>query len=102
MFEFNNAFLKEIAYHTYSMRFGTFLYNSDSERMHQKVRHNTVSLWTYINTNIEKYKNPFYVPNDPAISNDKFYPDPLLINLRVWEDIHLEWGKLIDTTINPR
>eukprot|EP00466_Bigelowiella_natans_P011276 jgi/Bigna1/37148/e_gw1.18.106.1 len=47
-FEFNERFLSTIAFHTYSCRFGTFLFNTDRERDRFKVRKETTSLWSYL------------------------------------------------------
>eukprot|EP00511_Aplanochytrium_stocchinoi_P005858 CAMPEP_0204838414 /NCGR_PEP_ID=MMETSP1346-20131115/30855_1 /ASSEMBLY_ACC=CAM_ASM_000771 /TAXON_ID=215587 /ORGANISM="Aplanochytrium stocchinoi, Strain GSBS06" /LENGTH=221 /DNA_ID=CAMNT_0051974455 /DNA_START=336 /DNA_END=998 /DNA_ORIENTATION=- len=44
-FEFNSKLLLCILEHLYSCRFGTFLYDSDYERLKHKVSENTVSLW---------------------------------------------------------
>jgi hypothetical protein len=43
-FEFNERFLLVILEHVYSCRFGTFLYNSDKERMLNQVRFLSLSL----------------------------------------------------------
>mmetsp|Transcript_19286 Transcript_19286/g.26946 ORF Transcript_19286/g.26946 Transcript_19286/m.26946 type:complete len:376 (-) Transcript_19286:13-1140(-) len=61
-FEFNERFLATIAFHTYSCRFGTFLYNTDMEREKYKVESKTVSLWTYMlcPAHQTKYTNPLY------------------------------------------
>ena len=92
IFEFNDYFLQDIAYHMHSMRFGTFLFNCDKERKEMNLRIRTTSLWTYMNCRREKYLNQFYSPGDLQIGEDKFYPDPLLQNIRLWEEVHLAWA----------
>ncbi|KAL7690342.1 putative FYVE zinc finger, protein-tyrosine phosphatase, catalytic, Zinc finger, FYVE/PHD-type [Plasmopara halstedii] len=64
-FEFNERFLILILDHLYSCRFGTFLYNSQRERMEQESCHPTHSLWSYLST-VERaiVVNPFYKPHN--------------------------------------
>eukprot|EP00644_Phytophthora_capsici_P003975 jgi/Phyca11/564676/estExt2_Genewise1.C_PHYCAscaffold_150474 len=47
-FEFNERYLILILDHLYSCRFGTFLYNSQRERVEQESVHPTQSLWSYL------------------------------------------------------
>ncbi|ETL89758.1 hypothetical protein L917_11344, partial [Phytophthora nicotianae] len=60
-FEFNERYLILILDHLYSCRFGTFLYNSQRERMEQESLHPTQSLWSYLST-VDRaiVLNPFY------------------------------------------
>ena len=44
-FEFNENFLITIADAVYDCRFGTFLYNSERDRVEMSLRNKTVSLW---------------------------------------------------------
>mmetsp|Transcript_4294 Transcript_4294/g.6421 ORF Transcript_4294/g.6421 Transcript_4294/m.6421 type:complete len:1050 (-) Transcript_4294:88-3237(-) len=62
MFEFNAHFLAAIAFHTYSCRFGTFLFNTDKMRQRYAVEKNTVSLWSYLLSppNKQKFINHLY------------------------------------------
>ncbi len=91
-FEFNSRFLLDIAYHAYSQRFGTFLLNTDKERRDANVKGKTASVWTLLNAHRELYRNEFYVADDPNLVEDKFFPDPLLPNLRLWEELYMKWG----------
>eukprot|EP01119_Soliformovum_irregulare_P020386 TRINITY_DN6591_c0_g2_i1.p1 TRINITY_DN6591_c0_g2~~TRINITY_DN6591_c0_g2_i1.p1 ORF type:complete len:640 (-),score=178.11 TRINITY_DN6591_c0_g2_i1:428-2347(-) len=59
-FEFNLKFLLEIMDQLYSCRFGTFLFNHSKNR--EAIVGKTVSLWTYINANLDQYVNVFYMP----------------------------------------
>ena len=88
-FEFNSKFLVDIAYHSMSLRFGTFLLNSEKERRDLKVRYNTVSLWSYINNRRQEYTNPFYLETDPEFREDQFFPDPLLPRMKLWGDFYM-------------
>uniref|UniRef100_M4C073 phosphatidylinositol-3,5-bisphosphate 3-phosphatase n=1 Tax=Hyaloperonospora arabidopsidis (strain Emoy2) TaxID=559515 RepID=M4C073_HYAAE len=60
-FEFNERYLILILDHLYSCRFGTFLYNSERERLEQESIHPTQSLWSYLSTiDHAIVVNPFY------------------------------------------
>jgi len=61
-FEFNKQFLYDIIYHGHSCQFGSFLCNSYQEQMENKIRERTVSIWSYMNSQKEKYKNIYYTP----------------------------------------
>jgi myotubularin-related protein 1/2 len=47
-FEFTAEFLAQVAVHSYSCRFGTFLFNSEMERRRENIAARTPSLWTYL------------------------------------------------------
>ena len=47
--EFNEYFLITVLDHLYSNLFGSFLFNSEKERMKEKVRDRTQSLWSLVN-----------------------------------------------------
>ncbi|CAG8555607.1 1044_t:CDS:2, partial [Paraglomus brasilianum] len=59
-FEFNEKFLIELHYHVYSCQFGTFLFNSEKERVQYNVVASTNSLWDYINSKAEEFTNESY------------------------------------------
>ncbi|CAG8720546.1 7767_t:CDS:2, partial [Acaulospora morrowiae] len=59
-FEFNETFLIELHYHCYSCQFGTFLFNSEKERVEHKAKSHTHSVWDYFNSDREKYLNHLY------------------------------------------
>eukprot|EP00826_Nyctotherus_ovalis_P040311 TRINITY_DN3964_c0_g1_i1.p2 TRINITY_DN3964_c0_g1~~TRINITY_DN3964_c0_g1_i1.p2 ORF type:complete len:197 (-),score=39.37 TRINITY_DN3964_c0_g1_i1:211-801(-) len=92
IFEFNAKFLFDIAYHSFSLRFGTFLQNNDRDRKNLDIRNKTVSLWSYLNLQRDKYLNPFYIKNDPSFSEDKFYPDSILPRIKLWEEYYMAWS----------
>lgn len=60
-FEFNERYLILVLDNLYSCRFGTFLYDSERERVREEARRPTVSLWTYLRT-VDRavIENPFY------------------------------------------
>lgn len=59
-FEFNEHFLITILDHLYSCLFGTFLFNSEYQRVKEDVKNKTVSLWSFINSNLNDFVNPLY------------------------------------------
>uniref|UniRef100_A0A8C9TF10 phosphatidylinositol-3,5-bisphosphate 3-phosphatase n=1 Tax=Scleropages formosus TaxID=113540 RepID=A0A8C9TF10_SCLFO len=84
-FEFNELFLITILDHLYSCLFGTFLYNSEQERVN-KAR--TVSLWSYMNSQVEDFTNPFYVNYE----NHVIYPVASLRHLELWVSYYVRWN----------
>ncbi|KAG9337532.1 hypothetical protein JZ751_028549, partial [Albula glossodonta] len=73
-FEFNEYFLITILDHLYSCLFGTFLCNSEQQRVKEELPKKTASLWSYINNQTEEFTNPMYV----NYSNHVLFPvEPL-------------------------
>ncbi|XP_060791935.1 myotubularin-related protein 1a isoform X2 [Neoarius graeffei] len=87
-FEFNEVFLITILDHLYSCLFGTFLYNSEQERMEKEVQSKTISLWSYINSQPEDFTNPFYVD----YKNQVLYPLANLRHLDLWVGYYVRWN----------
>ncbi|XP_072562721.1 myotubularin-related protein 1b isoform X2 [Paramormyrops kingsleyae] len=87
-FEFNELFLITILDHLYSCLFGTFLYNSEQERVSKAVPSKTVSLWSYINSQAEDFTNPFYVNYE----NHVLYPVASLRHLEFWVSYYVRWN----------
>jgi len=85
-FEFNESFLCEVAYHSFSAKFGTFLCNCERQRASVNLRTNTVSLWSYTNSQIEKFKNVLF-----SSTQDILIPDESVIKLKVWEGLYMHW-----------
>ncbi|XKL68031.1 hypothetical protein PGB90_003522 [Kerria lacca] len=87
-FEFNELFLITILDHLYSCRFGTFLFNSERERLQEgNVKQRTISLWSMINSHLEFYKNPFYhhVPHS-------LDPVPTMRYMKLWKGLYCRWN----------
>ena len=59
-FEFNERFLRRLLYHLYSCQYGTFLFNSEKERVDHKVREKTRSVWDYFLSRREQFQNEEY------------------------------------------
>ncbi|XP_066537502.1 myotubularin-related protein 1a isoform X3 [Hoplias malabaricus] len=87
-FEFNEMFLITILDHLYSCLFGTFLYNSEKERMEKEVQSKTMSLWSDINSQPDDFINPFYVDYE----NHVLYPLASLRHLELWVSYYVRWN----------
>jgi myotubularin-related protein 1/2 len=58
-FEFNEYFLITILDHLYICLFGTFLCNSEQQRGKVNLPKKTVSMWSYINSQLKDFTNLF-------------------------------------------
>ncbi|XGW06574.1 hypothetical protein V3C99_016689 [Haemonchus contortus] len=89
-FEFNSFLLVTILDELYACRFGTFLFNSEKQRlMENKCNKETVSLWTYILENRKQFLNPLY--------NKGSQRTVLIMNssmrvLRVWTEYYARYN----------
>ncbi|KAJ8126619.1 hypothetical protein O1611_g7018 [Lasiodiplodia mahajangana] len=59
-FEFNERFLRRLLYHLYAGQYGTFLYNSEKQRIDAHVREKTRSVWDYFLSRKHEFLNPDY------------------------------------------
>ena len=59
-FEFNERFLRRLLYHLYSCQYGTFLFNSEKERLDNNLRERTKSVWDYFLARKEQFINEKY------------------------------------------
>ncbi|XP_074160565.1 phosphatidylinositol-3,5-bisphosphate 3-phosphatase MTMR2 isoform X4 [Sminthopsis crassicaudata] len=87
-FEFNEYFLITILDHLYSCLFGTFLCNSEQQRGKENLPKRTVSLWSYINSQLEDFTNPLYV----SYSNHVLYPVASMRHLELWVGYYIRWN----------
>jgi hypothetical protein len=88
IFEFNERFLIAILEHLYSCRFGTFLCDTEKQRVHQRLKEKTVSLWSYTNCdqNRREFLNPFYVPDTSVL-----FPDTSFLSLALWKGYYMRY-----------
>ncbi|EQL29323.1 hypothetical protein RJZ56_006309 [Blastomyces dermatitidis] len=86
-FEFNERFLRRLLYHLYSCQYGTFLFNSEKERIDSKAKEKTRSVWDYFLARREQFTNPRY---DPVIDDNKRGRERLLFprpgEVRWWSE----------------
>ena len=66
-FEFNERFLRRLLYHLYSCQYGTFLFNSEKERLDNKIHERTKSVWDYFLGRKEQF---IYDKYDPIIDDN--------------------------------
>ncbi|GMS87935.1 hypothetical protein PENTCL1PPCAC_10110, partial [Pristionchus entomophagus] len=92
-FEFNESLLLEIAHHLYSGRFGTFLFNSEKDRLvDNSCATKTVSLWTHILSRKKEFMNPLYLKGTVLLLN------PSHRVIQVWISYY---GRHNDEIISP-
>ncbi|KAL2002330.1 hypothetical protein VTN02DRAFT_158 [Thermoascus thermophilus] len=86
-FEFNERFLRRLLYHLYSCQYGTFLFNSEKERVEAKARERTRSVWDYFLARRDQFVNPNY---EPLIDDHKRGKERLLFprtnEVRWWSE----------------
>ncbi|XP_068628690.1 myotubularin-related protein 2 [Battus philenor] len=101
-FEFTERLLITIVDHLYSCRFGTFLFNTERERVKEEVKAKTVSLWSYINSRQDLYLNPLYwgPSSFGASTSPSPYSRPQIVlvpvaSLRIiklWKALYCRWN----------
>ncbi|XP_055636872.1 myotubularin-related protein 9 isoform X2 [Toxorhynchites rutilus septentrionalis] len=87
-FEFDSRYLISLFEHSYSSQYGTFLCDSERERVELKVRERTISLWSHINRPqvIDTLLNPMYIPNVAVI-----WPSVAPLSIILWSDLYTRW-----------
>ncbi|RZB41055.1 myotubularin-related protein 6 [Asbolus verrucosus] len=59
-FQFNEKFLLTLHDHVHSCQFGTFIGNSEKEKLELRLIERTYSLWGYMANYLNEYENPLY------------------------------------------
>ena len=99
-FEFNERFLKRLLYHLYSCQYGTFIFNSEKERVDLGAKERTRSVWDYFLARKEQFLNPRY---DPVIDDNKRGRERLLFprtnEIRWWHEV---FGRTDEEMNGPR
>ncbi|KAK2188568.1 hypothetical protein NP493_128g03026 [Ridgeia piscesae] len=88
-FEFNEHFLMVVLDHLYSCLFGTFLGNCDMQRFKEGVRDKTVSLWSYVNCQLEEFTNPLFAP---YVHQHVLFPVASLRRIELWTGYYVRWN----------
>ena len=60
LFEFGESLLILFAKEVYRCKYGTFIYESEKQRIELSLPFRTQSLWGYLHTHIEIYRNPVF------------------------------------------
>ncbi|EDW28228.1 GL19086 [Drosophila persimilis] len=90
-FEFNEHFLITIVDHLYSCRFGTFLCNTEADRVAEDLKHKTTSLWTHINSSLDQYLNPLF-PSFTHGAELVLRPIASVRAVRLWKGLYCRWN----------
>lgn len=81
-----------LATEVYSCKFGTFLYNTERERSLYHLKEKTVSIWTYINNNKQRFLNLAYQEEkQDSLEN---IPITNYHELKVWQELFLKYTDL--------
>ena len=88
-FEFNERFLRRLLYHLYSCQYGTFLYDSEKQRVEARISERTSSVWDYFLARKEQFLNENY---DGGIVDDNTRGKERLIfpdckKVRWWSEV---------------
>lgn len=84
-FEYNERFLRRLLYHLYSCQYGTFLYNSEKQRVDAKAAERTSSVWDYFLCRKQEFTNPDFDPTiDDLVKGQERILLPHLKGVRWW------------------
>ncbi|XP_015603918.1 myotubularin-related protein 9 [Cephus cinctus] len=85
-FEYTTDLLIALFKHAYCSNYGTFLGDSEAERIRLRLSERTGSLWSYINQPdvLEKWLNPLYEPNPGVI-----WPSVASVSIQLWRELYL-------------
>uniref|UniRef100_A0A8B9HDS0 Phosphatidylinositol-3,5-bisphosphate 3-phosphatase MTMR2 n=1 Tax=Astyanax mexicanus TaxID=7994 RepID=A0A8B9HDS0_ASTMX len=87
-FEFNEYFLITLLDHLYSCLFGTFLCNSEQQRVKEELVKRTVSVWSLVNSQLEEFVNPLYVHYPAHV----LLPSVSIRHLQLWVSYYIRWN----------
>lgn len=94
-FEFNEQFLFTLHDHVHSCQFGTFIGNSEKERIELKLNERTYSFWGHIESSREEYINPLYsIDDSPGLLVPNLCPQ----NIRFWRGMYCRF----ENGVHPR
>jgi len=86
-FEFNERFLRRLLYHAYSCQYGSFLYDSEKERVEAQVRKKTRCVWDYFLARRKEFINTDF---DTRLDKGEGVLFPKGDNVRWWAQA---WGR---------
>lgn len=87
-FEFNERFLRRLLYHLYSCQYGTFLYNSEQERVKARLSERTRSVWNYFLSRKEQFLNEKYDGDiDDNVRGQERLILPIPGQVRWWNEV---------------
>ena len=69
--------------------YGTFMFNSEKERVERDAKNNTTSVWSDVMKNASKFKNVYYNGENPVkILSPNYAP----YNLHFWSDFFMQYN----------
>ena len=86
-FEFNDALLLFLAKSYTTNLYGTFMFNSEKERVDRDAHGKTTSVWSDVMKDISKYKNVYYNSDNPV---KIITPNYAYYKLHYWSDFFTE------------
>ena len=88
-FEFNDDLLLFLAKYYSTNLYGTFMFNSEKERVEKDAKNNTTSVWSDVMKNASKFKNVYYNGENPVrILSPNYAP----YNLHFWSDFFMQYN----------
>eukprot|EP00003_Mantamonas_plastica_P005861 TRINITY_DN14787_c0_g1_i3.p1 TRINITY_DN14787_c0_g1~~TRINITY_DN14787_c0_g1_i3.p1 ORF type:complete len:442 (-),score=127.90 TRINITY_DN14787_c0_g1_i3:79-1404(-) len=96
-FEFNQELLIMMVDASYNGLFGTFLKDCSRLRIQEDIQRKTVSVWSFVLANVDRYTNPFYI--DPkkegrwSLAADVLIPNCHGAKMVFWERLYLRSDK---------
>lgn len=86
-FEFNERFLRRLLYHLYSCQYGTFLYDNEKQRIEERVKERTRSVWDYFLARRSEFLNQDYdaMVNDNVRGKERLL-FPRVNDVRWWAE----------------
>ena len=101
-FEFNERFLRRLLYHMYSCQYGTFLYDSEKQRVDAKVKERTRSAWDYFLARKDMFMNDEYVADiDDNVRGKERLVFPDLKKVRWWTEIYGRTDEEMNVSFKP-
>lgn len=88
-FEFNERFLRRLLYQLYSCQYGTFLYDSERDRVEARVSERTRSVWDHFLARRDAFTHPNYDPTiDDNIPGKERLLFPDMRKVRWWPELY--------------
>ncbi|XP_045453513.1 myotubularin-related protein 6 [Melitaea cinxia] len=84
-FQFNERFLLTLHDHAHACQYGTFIGNCEKDRRDLRLSERTFSLWGYMASHLNEYKNPLY---NPKAHPDVLKPDLNAQSIRFWRGMY--------------
>lgn len=92
VYEFNEDFLILLMDQAHSGWFGNFLYNCEKDRKECKVELTSISLWTYVLQQIDRFTNKSYQPSTMTLP---IIPVTTKHRMVVWSRWYFRWHERI-------